>query len=749
MAARIASHPKTRPSLSMNWVTILWSLAAGASLTLGTMHLVIFLRHRSGAGAELAFVFASLGAAGIALVELAAMSATDPGDYSRAIRWIHVPIAVLSMALVAFVHLHFQNRRTWLAGAVIVTRILALVVNFSVSENLHFREITSLKSTRLLGQTISVIGEGIPHHWSRLGELSTLLLIVYVADASLTLWRRGPRQGRQKALIAGGGILFFLLLGLGHVLLIHLGVLRIPYLITFCFLATVLAIAVQLSLDASSVNQLTSQILERQNQISLAASAAQLAIWNWNVAKDRIWVTEEGRSLYGVPPEGTVTAARFLETVHPDDREAVARAMRASVTDLADYHETYRVVLPGGAIRWISARGRIEPAPDGTALRMRGVSLDITDRKLAEDRSRTLVEASPFAMITATPSLRIVDENARAAAVFGYPKAEFRRLTLDQLLPDREREELRAWHPEALSAPRGDPDAAWRELTGRRRDGKEFPIEMRLDPIETSEGVYLLASVRDITARKQAEGEARIQQDTLTHLARVHSLGLLAGSLAHEINQPLGIILANAQAGQLLLQRETPDRRELEAILTAIVAQDLRAAETIQHLRALLRRRESEFLPLDLNGVVTSVLKLVAGDLVEKAVTVHLDLADSLPELVGDEVQLQQVLVNLIVNACEAMAENPAGSKRLHLATRVRGDAIRLSVRDCGHGLPPEMEERIFRPFFTTKQDGLGIGLSICTTIVAAHHGRLWAESNPDGGASFHFELPIEIHPDE
>jgi C4-dicarboxylate-specific signal transduction histidine kinase len=219
------------------------------------------------------------------------------------------------------------------------------------------------------------------------------------------------------------------------------------------------------------------------------------------------------------------------------------------------------------------------------------------------------------------------------------------------------------------------------------------------------------------------EIEARNQRDELTHLSRVSSLGLLSGSLAHEINQPLGIILANAQAAQRMLRSESPDLQELRDILDDIVGEDLRAGEAIKRLRALLKRGQTQLLPVNINEIVKDILRLTQSDLIR---------------------QLQQVVLNLILNACDAMAENPEKARPLHLSTQHLNGSVRLSVRDHGCGLPFDLEERVFQPFFTTKEQGLGIGLSISRSIIAAHHGQLWAERNPDHGTTFHLELRVD-----
>src|SRR5690606_19166984 len=245
-----------------------------------------------------------------------------------------------------------------------------------------------------------------------------------------------------------------------------------------------------------------------------------------------------------------------------------------------------------------------------------------------------------------------------------------------------------------------------------------------------------------ISARRAAESEARRHLGELAHVTRVTTLSELSGSLAHELNQPLAIILANAQAAQRLLAQSPPDLGEVRDILSDIVDEDRRAGEVIRRLRALLKRGETKMQSVCFNEIAAEVLHLTHADLIGRGVTVTRDFSPELPPVAGDRVQLQQVLMNLILNAADAMAATSAGARQLHVETSAAGDIARLSVRDegCGH---PENVEKLFEPFHTTKQHSLGMGLAICRSIVSADDGRLWAEPRPERGAVFHLELPV------
>jgi two-component system, LuxR family, sensor kinase FixL len=249
--------------------------------------------------------------------------------------------------------------------------------------------------------------------------------------------------------------------------------------------------------------------------------------------------------------------------------------------------------------------------------------------------------------------------------------------------------------------------------------------------------------VFDLTDRKQAETDFARQRNELAHLSRVTVLGELSGSLAHELNQPLTAILSNAQAAQRFLAHEHPDLEEVKASLQDIVDEDKRAGEVISGLRTLFKKGEVQLQPLDVNELVTDVLKFLNSDLVNHMVSARTALGDELPRVQGDRVQLQQVLINLILNACDAMAHVETPERQLSVRTEpVNGDGIRISVSDRGCGIPSDRMESIFEPFVTTKSQGMGLGLAVCRTIVAAHGGRLWGTNNEDRGASFHVALP-------
>jgi two-component system sensor kinase FixL len=232
----------------------------------------------------------------------------------------------------------------------------------------------------------------------------------------------------------------------------------------------------------------------------------------------------------------------------------------------------------------------------------------------------------------------------------------------------------------------------------------------------------------------------------MAHLSRVAMLGELSGSLAHELSSPLSAILSNAQAAQRILANGDADRAEVREILNDIVREDKRAGEVIRGLRMLLKKGEVQQRALRINKIVQDGVKLMRSDLINQKTTADTQLARNLPSVTGDPVQLQQVLLNLMVNACDAMADCAGPERRLLIRTRIENSssALTVSVTDRGSSIPEEKIEQIFEPFFTTKAKGMGLGLSVCRTIITAHRGKLWATNNPDCGATFHFSIPVD-----
>jgi signal transduction histidine kinase len=310
-----------------------------------------------------------------------------------------------------------------------------------------------------------------------------------------------------------------------------------------------------------------------------------------------------------------------------------------------------------------------------------------------------------------------------------------------------------AYTLEHIHAP--DRDRVEKVIRGALASGEDFDVEYRLvandgtfqwqsarGRADHGQGRRLLGVVSDITQRKLAEAEAVQAHAALQHMTRVALLGQLSASIAHQLNQPLASILGNAEAAQKMLERTPVDLAELRDICADIVAEDHRAAEVIRRLGALFRRTAPSLAPLDINELVRDTVELTRTNLLMNQVALVTTLAPDLPLLEGDRVQLQQMLLNLIVNAADAMNVLPDSERLLTITSAPEAGMIRLCVADCGPGIPAEAMGKLFEPFWSTKAEGMGIGLAVCRSIVVAHHGTLEVANAPDAGAVFCVRFP-------
>jgi two-component system, LuxR family, sensor kinase FixL len=284
------------------------------------------------------------------------------------------------------------------------------------------------------------------------------------------------------------------------------------------------------------------------------------------------------------------------------------------------------------------------------------------------------------------------------------------------------------------------------ELVHTRRDGMQVVVASRwsLKRDERGEPQTVLETNNDVTAEKRAQEELADAQAQLAHASRAATLGELTASIAHEVTQPIAGIVANGEAGLRWLARDVPQLEEVRAAIERTISDGKRADQVIQHLRALARKAPLQARPLDLNEVITDAVALVQREVSNYRVARRLELAPGLPPVPGDRVELQQVIINLMVNAMQAMETVVGRSRDLAVGSALRGHEIVVSVRDSGSGIAPDDMRRLFKTFFTTKPDGMGMGLSICRSIVEAHGGRIWVSDNCGPGVSFQFALPLD-----
>ena len=521
-----------------------------------------------------------------------------------------------------------------------------------------------------------------------------------------------------------------------------------------------------------------------EGYMRLALEASSAASWAWDVVSGEIVWDDNFRRIYGFPPGSKAGWDDWVERLHPDDRAAVMGRLDEVLQTPGDdeWNRDFRILRPDGQVVWMQGLGRAERDAEGHATRLTGINLDISRRKATEEalgaltdsleqqvaertakldmeiaqrqeaevalraseaRLRTIFQRAPIGITQANPADgRLLMVNPAYCAIVGYSEAELTGRPIAEITHPQDRAADQEGFRQLIAR---EINVYTREKRYVRKDGGIVWVGVNVALVRDADGrpMHTVAMVTDITELRRAEEAAREHLEEASRLQRLQTANELATLLAHELNQPLATIATYAEVGEQLLRKPSPDPDEVAANLKRISQQALRAGGIIRHLRSLVSRRHVDPMPMDLNEVVRNACDLLAPQARRSAIRLEMQLDPRLPPLVGVDVQVEQVLLNLLQNAFDAIQDAGMEGGTVTVQTRWSGDMVRVTVSDSGPGIDAASAVALFEPLASQKAHGLGVGLRISRSLIEAHGGRLWVEPRVPGGV-FHFELPLE-----
>ena len=486
----------------------------------------------------------------------------------------------------------------------------------------------------------------------------------------------------------------------------------------------------------------------RRNEIYLEEGQrlSHTASWAWNVSTGEVYWSTEMFRIFDLDPDMVKPGyPDALQYIHWDDRALVKKTFEDATREEKEYELACRIVWSNGTIRYIHNLAHPVFDENGTLVEYVGTTIDTTERKQAEETALKAHQQVDMLLESISDNFFGLDKEGRFTYFNPHAANQIRALGRD---------------PDALIG-----RVAWEEFPDM--PNKENVLRALSERVVVVDELYyaplgewvenhmypsndggLVTFQRYITERKRTEEELHKTQDELAHVTRVTTLGELTASIAHEVNQPLGAIVTNGQACLHLLSGNDPDIKEVRKAVECMIADGIRASEVIKRIRRLLKKSRGGKSSYSINDNIREVLALTASELTKNRIKVRTELADDLPYVIADRVQIQQVVLNLVLNSKEAMSAACWQPRELLISTEHAESAILVTITDTGVGIAPENRERAFAPFFTSKEEGLGLGLSISQTIIESHGGRLWTKPGHHGqGTTFQFTLPTGENP--
>ncbi len=471
--------------------------------------------------------------------------------------------------------------------------------------------------------------------------------------------------------------------------------------------------------------------------------------WDLDLSTRELEWSDTTRSLFGVAREQPVSYEMFLSLLESGDRERTDRAIRKVAETGGNLDISFRVGGRQKPGQWIRARGGLIRDEAGAPHHVSGIVLDIDEEKhleaalrTRESHLRSILDTVPDAMIVIDGHGIIQFFSTAAERQFGYSEQEAVGKNVSLLMPHPDS----ARHDDYLARYRSSGErhiiGIGRIVTGKRRDGTTFPMHLSIGEMQSGREPYFTGFVRDLTEHQQTQARLQELQSELVHISRLTAMGEMASALAHELNQPLAAISNYMKGSRRLLAGSTdPNTSKIENAMDRAAEQALRAGQIIRRLRDFVSRGESEKRVESLSKLIEEAGALGLAGAREQNIQLRFSLNPEFDLVLVDRVQIQQVLVNLFRNALEAMAQSPR-RELVAANAKVGDDMIEVEVSDTGSGFHDDVKANLFQTFFTTKETGMGVGLSISRSIIEAHGGRMWAESNAAGGATFRFTLP-------
>lgn len=731
----------------MSLITIIWSLTAGVFLTLAAMHMQYWMRARHSL-VRPAFSLWAASMAVLACFELAMLLSRSPAHYGGLLLWIRVPYTAALIAWLLFVREFLHAGRTWLLWLFAASAVLELIVTVSIGTGGYFREPGTLQRIELWGETVAIpAGFVSPYAW--IGWLAALLGLVFTLDASFTAWRA---KRRRQSIVIVTSVLMHIIGSLVFTIGLTENVLSAPITVSIPGIAIALVISYEFSNEMLGTQRSRERLMLSQHALKESEKNAQMLLAATN---DMGQLLNEDGIILDVND-------RMAEYLNSTRQELIGTRIFDRFPEKEAIHRKRwmeKVLKEGKPLRvedYVSLKGRhfesiIYPVATDTAEKRKVVMIahDITERKQAETALReseqrfyTLFEHVEIGLALVDPDGHLFISNPELVRFLGYSSDELRRMTFRELTHPEDVEADAALFAELIAGTRDAYSFEKRYIT---RDGRTVWGLLTVSLVRNEDRTirFAIKMVEDIDERRKVEQERVQLRQELSHLNRLMTMSELSSTLAHEINQPLGAILNNASVAKTMLEnpRQSGDAGEFVEILDDIIRDTTRAGNIVRRIRGFVKKGAMKPEPVDMNTLVVEVVELFRNPLNREKIAVRKDLHPGLIPVGGNAVQLQQVLMNLIMNATDAMK----GSARRILTIRTampRPNTVSVSVSDIGPGIDEQQKNRIFEPFYSTKKNGLGMGLRICRSIVEDLGGIILADNDADGGATFTFTLP-------